>query len=131
MASLSAPLTRSYSITTRPLGSPATSTFLAAVRNFVTLPGLTYEQLRRHQDSMISTATDKGHLDQQRQGIRSTKSGAKKKRRPRKNPGEPALDNDLLHTAASASDADAVLRIPTDDERVAMDLTGKLHKTYL
>jgi hypothetical protein len=70
---------------------------------------------------MICTATDKGHLDQARQGQRSTK---------------PTPDNAVSFAATEedddpAEECDVVLRIPTEEERVAMDLTGKLHNFYL
>ena len=111
-------------------GCPAASTFLRAVRAFLTLPGLSYKQLCQHQDELISMATDKGHLDQQRQGLRST-NPSKQRRRRQQSPSDTDDDEDLLHTAASAQDADTVIRIPTEEERVAMDLTGKLHDTYI
>ena len=103
------------------MGCPAASTLLRAVKNFLTLPGLDYEQLLKHQDVMITTATDKGHLDQARQGQRSTK---------------PAPDCPVSFAATEedddpAEECDVVLRIPTEEERVSMDLTGKLHNFYL
>jgi hypothetical protein len=122
-------------------GCPVASTFLRAIRLFITLPGLTYKQVCKHRSALINTATDKGHLDQQRQGIRSTNPDKQPRKRKQKatlvssapslTPSDDDTEEDLLHTAASAADTDAVLRFPTDDERVAMDLTGKLHKTYL
>ena len=56
-------------------GCPAASTLLRAAKNFLQLPGLSHAQLLKQQDALlVSVATDKGHLDQVRQGQRSTKS---------------------------------------------------------
>lgn len=53
-------------------GSPALSTFVAAIeKGFVDWPALTAEAVRRNKP--LSVATAKGHLDQPRQGQRSTK----------------------------------------------------------
>jgi len=55
------------------MGSPVASTLITAVeKGFVQLPALTAETLRRHLPTSIATA--KGHLDQTRQGQRSTNS---------------------------------------------------------
>lgn len=55
------------------LGSPATSTLIAAIeKGFVALPTLTAESVRRNRPTSLATA--KGHLDQTRQGQRSTNS---------------------------------------------------------
>jgi hypothetical protein len=56
-------------------GSPAVSTFLAAVRaGFIQIPGLTAAMITRHPPN--PTATAKGHLDQSRQNQRSTQRAA-------------------------------------------------------
>jgi hypothetical protein len=53
-------------------GSPAVSTFLDAVnKGYIKVPGLTATMIRRYSPDTIITS--KGHLDQCRQGIRSTK----------------------------------------------------------
>jgi len=53
------------------LGSPATSTLIAAIeKGFISLPALTAESVRRNRPTSLATA--KGHLDQTRQGQRST-----------------------------------------------------------
>ena len=55
------------------MGSPSISTLEDALnRQFVQLPGLTLEMLRKYPPSSVATA--KGHMDQFRQGMRSTKS---------------------------------------------------------
>jgi len=110
------------------LGCPAASTFLHAVKNFLLLPGLSYAQLLKQQDALVSVATDKGHLDQARQGQRSTKSPPHHQQRQQ--PTTTAA-TDLTEDDDDAQDCDVVLRIPTDEERVAMDLTGILHNIYL
>ena len=51
---------------------PAVPTFLAAVeKSYVGMPGLTAEMIKKYPPN--PTATAKGHLDQLRQGLRSTK----------------------------------------------------------
>ena len=57
------------------LSSPSVVTFLEAVeRGYLRLPGLTASMIRKHPPHSI--ATSKGHLDQKRQGLRSTKRTA-------------------------------------------------------
>ncbi len=53
-------------------GSPTKSTFLQAIKqgNFATWPGLTHDLISKHLSPSI--ATSKGHLTQERQGLRST-----------------------------------------------------------
>ena len=54
-------------------GSPAVSTFIQSVtKGFVRIPGLTAAAIRRHPPNTMATA--KGHLNQTRQGQRSTKT---------------------------------------------------------
>ncbi len=51
---------------------PAVNTFLAAIdRGYITVPGLTAAMVRKYPPN--PTATAKGHLDQLRQGLHSTK----------------------------------------------------------
>ena len=53
-------------------GSPAVSTFLAAIdKSFIRVPGLTSAKVRRHPPDTLATAY--GHLHATRKGIRSTK----------------------------------------------------------
>jgi len=53
-------------------GSPAVSTFLAAIDNsFIRVPGLTSAKVRRHPPDTLATAY--GHLHATRKGLRSTK----------------------------------------------------------
>jgi len=55
------------------LGSPAISTMIAAIENgYIKFPYLSASPVRRHRSNSIATA--KGHLDQTRQGQRSTES---------------------------------------------------------
>lgn len=54
------------------LGSPPLTTLIEAVRrNFVAIHGFTAESIRRHPPGTL--ATDKGHLDRVRQGLRSSR----------------------------------------------------------
>ena len=53
-------------------GSPAVSTFLAAIdKSFIRVPGLTSAKVRRHPPDSLATAY--GHLHATRKGLRSTK----------------------------------------------------------
>ena len=53
-------------------GSPAVSTFLAAIdKAFIRVPGLTSAKVRRHTPDSLATAY--GHLHATRKGLRSTK----------------------------------------------------------
>ena len=53
-------------------GSPAVSTFLAAIdKSFIRVPGLTSAKVRRHPPDSLATAY--GHLHATRKGFRSTK----------------------------------------------------------
>eukprot|EP01034_Spumella_vulgaris_P028005 gene28005-34797_t len=55
------------------MGSPANSTMSGALaRGYLSFPGLTNEIFRKHAPTSVATA--KGHLDQTRQGQRSTKA---------------------------------------------------------
>ena len=56
--------------------SPRISTFVQAIRNgnFITWPGLDHKLIERH--LIQTTATAKGHLDQERQGLQSTKTAS-------------------------------------------------------
>jgi hypothetical protein len=57
-------------------GSPTDDTLIKAVDNkFIVIPGLTSKRLRKYPSH--SKATARGHLDQHRQGFRSTQSPAK------------------------------------------------------
>lgn len=62
------------------LGSPAIPTLLIALRKgFIVIPGLTAKTVRRNLPHTI--ATSKGHLDQTRQGLRSTSKKTKAAKR--------------------------------------------------
>ena len=54
-------------------GSPVASTFITSIKNgnFLTWPGLTPELIRKQLPKCI--ATEKGHLNQERKGLQSTK----------------------------------------------------------
>ena len=54
--------------------SPSKDTFIKAINNnfFITWPGLTSKLISKH--LLPSTATHSGHLRQEKQGLRSTKS---------------------------------------------------------
>jgi len=54
--------------------SPATSTFIKAIKNgnFLTWPGLTAENVRKHLPVFIATL--KGHMNEERKNIQSTKT---------------------------------------------------------
>lgn len=54
------------------MNSPAISTFIAALsKDFIRFPGLSVDMVRKYPPNSIATA--KGHLDQTRQGVQSTK----------------------------------------------------------
>jgi hypothetical protein len=74
-------------------GSPVPSTWIAAIQkeHYATWPGLTDDLIRKHLPK--SVATVKGHLDQQRQNIRSTKP----------NPPKPANNTSIPSLAPNAS----------------------------
>jgi hypothetical protein len=86
----------------RSLGCPAVSTFEEAVnKKFVDFPGLTIEMVRRNPPHVVPTA--QGHLNQTRQGLRSTRT----------------------HKAVPIT-ANVVCRIFHIEEAVASDLTGRM-----
>jgi hypothetical protein len=77
-------------------GSPAASTFLAAIdKGYIRVPGLTSAKVRRHLPNTVATAH--GHLTATRKGIQSTKS------KPNSRDHDPALteedSQDILYPA--------------------------------
>eukprot|EP01034_Spumella_vulgaris_P038071 gene38071-46978_t len=107
------------------MGSPAIPTFLSAVeRGYIILPGLTATMIRKYPPS--SVATSKGHLDQTRQGLRTTQQ-----------PPAPAEESDTdRHPAVSVSQSSPpprgpsrvftkILSVPDPTGRRASDLTGR------
>ena len=103
------------------LGSPAVSTLTQAVRcgYLQSYPGLTPAILTAYRPNSIVTA--KGHLDQQRQGQRSTQA-------PlvifdTDEPDEPDIDS------SPARPADAITRANTQSQTLHSDLTGRFPVT--
>ena len=103
------------------LFSPTLNTLEKALRNnyIVDLPGLTTQTLRRHPPNTPATA--KGHMDQVRQNIKSTK---KRKKKSKPSSPEPT-DNDVTDEAFPQSDAP---NIRTHDCYVTIEeMTGQIH----
>jgi len=92
--------------------SPPKSTLLQAIKNtkagegIHTIPGLTYELISKHLPA--STATEKGHMQRQRQGVRSTRSQSEQIRQARADvddmfpPEEACAVHDMIVFAAIA-----------------------------
>jgi hypothetical protein len=94
------------------LGFPVASTFLRAISGWLRdkIPGVTLESARRNKDRLKSITSAKGHLNQSRQGARSTSE-----RVPRRRTNK---DNIIVH-------------MPTQAERNDMDIAHLLVDKYL
>ena len=103
------------------LFSPTPNTLEKALRNncIVGLPGLTTQTLRRHPPNTPATA--KGHMDQVRQNIKSTKKRKKKS----KTSASESTDNDVTDEAFPQSDTP---NVRTHDCYVTIEeMTGQIH----
>lgn len=100
-------------------GSPVPSTWIKAINNghFATWPGLTAELVRKHLPK--STATIKGHLNQQRKNIRSTQP---KPESPLDTSPASESPNERTHQVFAAV-------IATTTGEIATDLTGRFPTT--
>ena len=99
--------------------SPTISTFVRAIRNgnFITWPGLDQKLIERH--LLQSTATAKGHLDQERQGLQSTKTAS------------PSINNDAQqdffppHSNEKTNDVCTIIQKLNPKTTAYSDLTGR------
>ena len=92
--------------------SPPIKTFLEAVRrnHLITWPGLTPKLITKHLTPSIATA--KGHLNQERQGLQSTKS-----------PSSFAFED--MRPEHSARSHEVIYSLVSSQDRAYMDLTGR------
>jgi hypothetical protein len=119
-------------------GSPVPSTWIAAIQkgHYATWPGLTDDLVRKHLPK--SVATVKGHLDQQRQNVRSTKP---KPPKPANDTSKPSLAPNASHPQSDNTDYHPTSDVPNQrthniyaasiDIRgeIATDLTGRFLTT--
>ena len=100
------------------MGSPVKSTLLNAVKQgYLEIPEMPYSRLSKYKHLLRSPASAKGHLDLTRQGTRST---------------DPLHRPRPTNKSRGAEDDEAIrVRILSDEERISMDLTAKLHDTYI
>jgi hypothetical protein len=114
--------------------SPVESTFIQAIEkgHFTTWPGLTAEAVRKHLPKSMATA--KGHLDQQRKNIQSTKH-----KKPNQKQTTPTIVDEGLNPTPAITDGlrthyvfAATIELYLDDPgtgKLFSDLTGRFPTT--
>jgi hypothetical protein len=104
-----------------PCFSPSTSTWIIAIKggHFTSWPGVTAANVRRHLPKSMATAL--GHLDQQRQNLRSTKTLPDTEMEDSNNPTQ-AITNGQCTNYTYA----AVVDYHIAKGQIYSDLTGRL-----